>query len=82
MDAEEGLEGPSALSSDVAGDRIRGYVYGTIGVLVALGSLGAESNSLQAPVAALVVFVGAVAIWLAHAFSELVGECVREGRRL
>ena len=79
---DEDREAPSARSSDVEGERIGGYVYGTIGVLVALGSLGAESKSLEAPVAALVVFVGALAIWLAHAFSELVGERVRQGRRL
>jgi hypothetical protein len=62
--------------------RIRGYVYGTIGVLVALGSLGAEPARLREPVAALVVFVGALAIWLAHAFSELVGERIRYRHRL
>jgi hypothetical protein len=82
MSPDEQPEAPKALRSDSAADRIRGYVYGTIGVLVALGSLGAESKSLRAPVAALVVFVGAIAIWLAHAFSEFVGERLREGRRL
>jgi hypothetical protein len=82
MDAKEERESPSALSRVPAAGRIRGYVYGTLVVLVALGSLGAESKSLQAPVAALVVFVGGIAIWLAYGFSERLGERIREGRRL
>lgn len=82
MDAGEQREERSGAGNERAADQVRGYVYGTIGVLVALGSLGAESKSLRAPVAALVVFVGAIAIWLAHGFSELVGERVRVGRRL
>jgi hypothetical protein len=80
--AESGSETPSLPVDAQISDRIGGYVYGTIGVLVALGSLGAEPENLRAPVAALVVFVGAVAVWLAHAFSELVAERIRHRHRL
>lgn len=66
----------------IVADRVRGYVYGTIGVLVALGSLGAESHNLRPPVAALMVFVGAVAVWLGHTFSELVAERARVEHRV
>jgi hypothetical protein len=80
--ADSGSGTPSSPVSAQVSDRIGGYVYGTIGVLVALGSLGAEPENLRAPVAALVVFVGAVAIWLAHAFSQLLAGRIRHGHRL
>jgi hypothetical protein len=82
MDPGAEPEPPATPNGAQVSDRISGYVYGTIGVLVALGSLGAEPEGLRAPVAALVVFVGAIAIWLAHAFSELVAARIRQGHSL
>ncbi len=47
------------------------YVYGTIATLVAIAGLTFE-NSPHALTTAGVVVVGAVAIWFAHALSQLV----------
>jgi hypothetical protein len=47
------------------------YVYGTISTLVAIAGLTFE-NSPHALTTAGVVVVGAVAIWFAHALSQLV----------
>jgi hypothetical protein len=47
------------------------YVYGTISTLVAIAGLTFESKP-HALTSAGVVVVGAVAIWLAHALSQLV----------
>ncbi|MGD0312961.1 MAG: hypothetical protein ABSC90_10910 [Acidimicrobiales bacterium] len=47
------------------------YVYGTISTLVAIAGLTFERNP-EALTTAGVVVVGAVAIWLAHGFSQLV----------
>lgn len=77
-----GATGSVDRRKQLASERVRGYVYGTIGVLVAVGAMGAEPGHLRAAVAALVVFVGAVAIWFAHVFSELVAERVRQGHRV
>jgi hypothetical protein len=47
------------------------YVYGTIATLVAIAGLTFETNPGELTTA-LVVIVGAVAIWFAHALSRLV----------
>jgi uncharacterized membrane protein HdeD (DUF308 family) len=47
------------------------YVYGTISTLVAIAGLTFETNPGALTTAGVVV-VGAVAIWLAHALSQLV----------
>ena len=47
------------------------YVYGTIATLVAIAGLTFEKNPGELTTAGVVV-VGAVAIWLAHALSQLV----------
>jgi hypothetical protein len=47
------------------------YVYGTISTLVAIAGLTFETNPGALTTAGVVV-VGAVAIWLAHGFSQLV----------
>lgn len=49
------------------------YVYGTIATLVAIGGLTFEKN-LNPLQATGVIVVGAIAIWLAHAVSQLVGQ--------
>jgi hypothetical protein len=55
------------------------YVYGTISTLVAISGLTFEKNPGDLTTAGVVV-VGAVAIWLAHGFSQLV--IVRPWQRL
>jgi hypothetical protein len=47
------------------------YVYGTIATLVAIGGLTFETNPGALTTAGVVV-VGAIAIWFAHALSQLV----------
>ncbi len=57
------------------------YVYGTIATLVAIGGLAFEAR-LNAVSATGVIVVGAIAIWLAHAVSNLVARRAREGADL
>ncbi|HEX3981549.1 MAG TPA: hypothetical protein VHW93_09995 [Acidimicrobiales bacterium] len=71
-------EDPAAAEAGGPGHRHDGsvvgladYVYGTISTLVAIAGLTFE-NTPNALTAAGVVVVGAVAIWLAHGFSQLV----------
>jgi hypothetical protein len=54
------------------------YVYGTIATLVAIGGLTFEDH-LNAVSATGVIIVGAIAIWLAHAVSNLVARRARLG---
>jgi hypothetical protein len=54
------------------------YVYGTIATLVAIGALVFERHP-NAVSATGVIVVGAIAIWLAHAVSNLVGRRARDG---
>ena len=49
------------------------YVYGTIATLVAISGLTFKQH-LNALPATGVIVVGAIAIWLAHAVSQLVGQ--------
>jgi hypothetical protein len=57
------------------------YVYGTIATLVAIGSLTFEKH--PNPVSSTgVIVVGATAIWLAHAVSNMVARRARDGANL
>lgn len=69
---------PSGAAEQTASDHRTGhaqwlgdYVYGTIATLVAIAGLTFETNPGALTTAGVVV-VGAVAIWLAHALSDLV----------
>jgi hypothetical protein len=53
------------------------YVYGTIATMVAIAGLTFEKHP-NAASATGVLIVGAIAIWLAHAVSQLVGRRARE----
>jgi hypothetical protein len=79
-------EAPVSAASHPGGDKAAGgdderhdrsvvwladYVYGTISTLVAIAGLTFEKNPGALTTAGVVV-VGAVAIWLAHALSQLV----------
>jgi hypothetical protein len=64
-----GSEEPSGHAQSVAW--LADYVYGTIATLVAIAGLTFETNPGALTTAGVVV-VGAVAIWLAHALSQLI----------
>jgi len=61
----------------VTGEKYAEYVYGTIGVMVAVAGLNAGAHDVRATNAVVVVLIGALATWFAHAFSHLVGERVK-----
>jgi len=63
------LREPSGHDQSVAW--LADYVYGTIATLVAIAGLTFETNPGALTTAGVVV-VGAVAIWLAHALSQLI----------
>lgn len=62
---------PLPSRHDRSVNRLANYVYGTISTLVAIAGLTFEPSP-EALTSAGVVVVGAVAIWLAHALSQLV----------
>lgn len=61
----------------VTGEKYAEYVYGTIGVMVAVAGLNAGAHDVRATNAVVVILIGALATWFAHAFSHLVGERVK-----
>ena len=72
--------GPSEGERPVSrqpGEWFAEYVYGTIATLVVIEGLTFERRP-NPLVAAGVVIVGAIAIWLAHAVSQLVAERARQ----
>ena len=60
-------------------ERLQEYVYGSLTVLIAIGAMSGERPE-RARNAFVIVVGTAVATWLAHAFSALVGVHVRERR--
>jgi hypothetical protein len=77
--ASPGPEDPAAEAHDPGLAGLADYVYGTISTLVAIAGLTFEKHPGELTTAGVVV-VGAVAIWLAHGFSQLV--IVRPWQRL
>ncbi len=69
LPSEGSAGGPDAEGHQVAW--LADYVYGTIATLVAIGGLTFETNPGALTTAGVVV-VGAIAIWFAHALSQLV----------
>ena len=89
-EAEPGAAKPSVprrlrkfVSQLFFGDKetISGTVYGTI---VILAVLAAEARGYEGHLWQLggVAFLTAVVLWLAHIYSDALGEAVKEGRRL
>ena len=60
--------------------RLSEFVYGTITGMVAINGID-PSHSSWAEAAAIII-VGAAAIWIAHAYSILLGQRIGSGRRL
>jgi len=67
----------TTVERHATGEKYAEYVYGTIGVMVAVAGLNAGSHDVRAANAVIVIVIGALATWFAHAFSQLVGERVK-----
>jgi hypothetical protein len=65
----------------VDGHRLSEFIYGTVTGMVAVTGIsgGREAGWWEA---AAIVLVGAIAVWLAHAYSVLIAERVATGHRL
>jgi hypothetical protein len=74
---------PSELNRLVLGDRerIAGTVYGTIVVLASL-TAGASANEHDLWQLDAIIGVSVVILWLAHVYSQGLGESLDSGRRL
>ena len=66
----------------IDGKRLAEFIYGTVTGLVALGSTGAREADVIWWEAASRVVLGAGAVWVAHAYSELLSHRVVSGRPL
>jgi hypothetical protein len=64
----------------IDGHRLSEFVYGTITGMVAISGLDPAHSSWSQ--AAEVIIVGAAAIWIAHAYSVLLGRRIASERRL
>jgi hypothetical protein len=63
------------------GHRLSEFIYGTVTGMVAVVGIDASHDVFWLG-AALIIVVGAAAIWVAHAYSILLGRRIAEGRRL
>lgn len=68
----------SAYPRDRLADWVAFVVYGSIGVLAAVGGLRLESQSLKAVQAAAVLIVIAISAWLAHSLWRVVRARARQ----
>jgi hypothetical protein len=67
--------------SRLDGHRLSEFIYGTVTGLVAVVGVG-DRDSTSWWSAALIIMAGAVAIWVAHAYSTLISRRVLAGRPL
>ena len=63
------------------GERLGGYIYGTIVVLATVVG-GAQAYKDGAGHIAVLVLVTTVVFWLAHVYSHALGESIRKGEHL
>lgn len=63
------------------GHRLAEFIYGTVTGMVAISGVG-EGSGVDWEAAAAVIIVGALAIWVAHAYAILLSQRVVSGRRL
>jgi hypothetical protein len=63
------------------GEGVAEFIYGTVTGMVAVGGIQA-GHDVSWLGAAEIIVLGAVAIWIAHAYSELVAHRVSAGRKL
>jgi hypothetical protein len=64
----------------IDGPRLAGFIYGTVTGLVALGGAGGSGADVTWWEVASSVVLGAAAVWVAHAYSELLSHRVVSGR--
>ena len=63
------------------GEGVAEFIYGTVTGMVAVGGIQA-GHDVSWRGAASIIVLGALAIWVAHAYSELVAHRITAGRRL
>lgn len=81
--AEADAGGSRASGRLIDGARLSGFIYGTTSGLVALGGVGVREPDFTAWwEAATRVILGAAAVWMAHAYAELLSHRVVSGRPL
>jgi hypothetical protein len=81
-DAAEGtLAAPAGRRLGVAGERLEGFIYGTIVALTVVVA-GARAYPHAAGHVAALVAVTSVVFWLAHVYAHGLGQSVASGRRL
>jgi hypothetical protein len=66
----------------IDGDRLSGFIYGTVTGLVALGAAGSHGADGTWWEVATSVVLGVAALWVAHAYCELLSHRVVIGRHL
>ncbi len=71
---------PATTRADVDGHRLAEFVYGTVTGMVAVAGIGAHPEQGWFGTAVIVV-IGAVAIWLAHGYAQMLSRRVTSGRR-
>jgi hypothetical protein len=67
------------VETHAAAQQAREFVYGTVAVLIVIAGIDI-SGSGQAPAAGAIIFVAAVATWLAHAYADTLGVRLAAGR--
>ena len=65
----------------IDGHRLSEFVYGTVTGMVAVAGVGGTHETTWWNAASIII-VGAVAIWLAHSYSIIIGKRVSGGQRL
>ncbi len=69
-----------ASRAEIDGHRLAEFVYGIVTGMVAVAGIGAHPEQGWIGTAAIVV-IGAVAIWLAHGYAQMLSRRVTIGRR-
>jgi len=64
----------------IDGDRLSGFIYGTVTGLVALGAAGSREADGTWWEVATGVALGVAALWMAHAYCELLSRFTRQRR--
>jgi hypothetical protein len=72
---------PSRLSRSAIGERLGGFIYGTI-VVLAVVVAGAKAYPHDAARIAAVAVVTSVALWLAHVYAHALGHSASIGEHL
>lgn len=67
-------------SPKLDGHRLSEFIYGTVTGMVAVAGVDAGHGATWIGAASIII-TGSAAIWIAHAYSRLLGRCIAEGRR-